>query len=142
MAAYRDRDEMVEIFGILAERAASSQAAKALHDAGMVVSFVYHNPDLVLTMDGLTPGDGEPPMVMRFDAREPAPDVSFECSADVGHQFWTGKLDVPQALGRGIVKAKGSIAKALKLLPMMPPLYEAYRNLMDERGGQAGSTGA
>jgi len=126
---------MVEIFGVLAERAATSQAAKALHDAGMVVSFVYHNPDLVLTMDGLTPADGENPMRMRFDEAEPSPDVSFECSADVGHQFWSGKLDVPQALGRGIVKARGSIAKALKLLPMMPPLYDAYRQLMDERQG-------
>ncbi len=142
MAAYRDRDEMVEIFGILGERAAASRAAVALHDAGMVVSFVYHNPDLVLTMDGLTPGDDENPMVMRFDAQEPAPDVTFECSADVGHQFWSGKLDVPQALGRGIVKARGSIAKALKLLPMMPPLYEAYRGLMEERQGQAGTIGA
>ena len=142
MAAYRDRQEMVEIFGVLGERAASSQAAKTLHDAGMVVSFVYHNPDLVLTMDGRTPQEGESPMVMRFDAAEPSPDVTFECSADVGHQFWSGKLDVPQALGRGIVKARGSIAKALKLLPMMPPLYEAYRSLMEERGDPAGTRGA
>ena len=140
MAAYRDRDEMVEIFGTLAQRVASSHAAKALHDAGMVVSFVYHNPDLVLIMDGLTPAEGEQPMAMRFDVAAPAPDVTFECSADVGHQFWSGKLDVPQALGRGIVKARGSIAKALKLLPMMPPLYEAYRAMMEER--QAGTTGA
>ncbi len=142
MAAYRDRDEMVEIFGILGNRAASSQAAKTLNEAGMVVSFVYHNPDLVLTMDGRTPEAGDPPMRMLFDATEPKPDVTFECSADVGHQFWSGKLDVPQALGRGIVKARGSIAKALKLLPMMPPLYEAYRELMSERGGSEGTPGA
>lgn len=134
MAAYRDSAEMREIFGVLAERTASSQAAKLLHEAGMVVSFVYRNPDLVLVMDGRTPGEGESPMVMRFDTSEPKPDVTFECSADVGHQFWSGKLDVPQALGRGIVKARGSIAKALKLLPMMPPLYAAYRQLIEERG--------
>ncbi len=142
MAAYRDRDEMVEIFSMLAERAASSQAARKLHDAKMVVSFVYRNPDLVLVMDGRTPGDAEPPMAMRFDVSEPTPDVTFECSADVGHQFWLGKLDVPMALGRGIVKARGPIAKALKLLPMMPPLYAAYRELMEERGTQGGAGGA
>lgn len=141
MAAYRDKAEMVEIFGTLGERAASSEAAQALHKAGMVVSFVYHNPDLMLTMDGRTPGDDGPPMLMRFDAQEPKADVTFECSADVGHQFWSGRLDVPQALGRGIVKARGSIAKALKLLPMMPPLYETYLRLMAERGGQ-GTLGA
>ncbi|MDA8344635.1 MAG: hypothetical protein M0Z66_04045 [Thermaerobacter sp.] len=138
MAAYRDREEMVEIFATLAERAASSQAAKLLHNSRMVVSFVYRNPDLVLVMDGRTAQEGEPPMLMRFDTAEPKPDVTFECSADVGHQFWLGKLDVPQALGRGIVKARGSIAKALKLLPMMPPLYDAYRQVLSERGGLQG----
>lgn len=142
MAAYRDRQQMVEIFGTLAERASSSQAARVLHETGMVVAFIYHNPELVLVMDGRTPKEGEPPMVMRFDAAEPKPDVTFECSADVGHQFWLGKLDVPQALGRGIVKARGSIAKALKLLPMMPPLYEAYRELMTEQVDSSGVTGA
>ncbi len=141
MAAYRDREQMVEIFGVLAERVASSQAARMLHDAKMVVSFVYHNPDLMLVMDGRTPGEGEPPMVMRFDVSEPSADVVFECSADVGHQFWQGKLDVPQALARGMVKARGAIAKALKLLPMMPPLYAAYRDLMAERAAAAGGAG-
>ncbi len=135
MAAYRDRDEMVEIFGTLATRAADSKAAQMLHSSRMVVSFVYKNPDLTLVMDGRTPAEGEPPMRMLFDTEEPKPDVTFECSADVGHQFWMGKLDVPQALGRGIVKARGSIAKALKLLPMMPPLYEAYRETLAQRGG-------
>ena len=139
VAAYRDRAEMVEIFGALGERAAASEAARALHQLRMVVSFVYRDPDLVLVMDGRTPGEGEAPMAMRFDAEEPAPDVTFECSADVGHQFWSGRLDVPQALGRGMVKARGSIAKALKLLPLMPPLYEVYRDLMAERAAGAGA---
>ncbi len=130
MAAFRDKAEMLEVFGELGRRAATSAAAKALYDAGMVVAFAYRDPDLTLVMDGRTTEEGGGPfMVMRFDEAEPRPDVTFACTAEVGHLFWSGELDVTQALARGEITAKGSIAKALRLLPLMPPLYAEYRSL-------------
>ncbi len=133
MAAFTDKAEIREIFAELGRRAATSEAAKALFEAGMVVAFVYSSPDLTLLMDGRTPEEGGPAMIMRLDETEPQPDVTFSCSADLGHRFWSGELDVTQALARGEITARGSIAKALRLLPLMPPLYEEYRRLRAER---------
>lgn len=137
MGAYRDAQHMIEILSTLAERARTSDAARGLREAGLVVAFVYHNPDLTVLMDGRTPTADGSYMTMSFDTLEPKPDVIFEQSADVGHQFWQGKLNVPGALARGQVKARGAIARALKLLPLLPELYETYRQVLRERGEEA-----
>ncbi len=131
MAAFKNSEQMREVFAEVGRRAAQSAAAQALYDAGMVVAFAYRDPDVVLLMDGRTPGEGDPAMIMRFDAAEPAPDVTFTCSAEVGHRFWCGDLDVMSALARGEITARGSISKALRLLPLMPPLYEEYRSVRE-----------
>lgn len=134
MPVYRDAQHLIDILGALAERAKFSEAAKGLRDAGLVVAFVYKNPDVTVLMDGRTPTSDGSFMTMKFDSLEPAPDVTFESPADVGHTFWQGKLNVPVALARGQVKAKGAIARALKLLPLLPPLYQMYREVLEARG--------
>lgn len=139
MPVYQNRKDMQKVFEHLAERTAESDAARALHSAGMVVSFVYHDPDITVVLDGRTPGDDEPSMVMRFDTDQPSPDVTFECSSDVAHEFWTGRLDVMQALARGTVRARGSISKALRLLPLMPPLFSEYEAIWSQRGEASGA---
>ncbi|BAS28163.1 hypothetical protein [Limnochorda pilosa] len=137
MGAYRDAQHLIDILSTLAERAKRSDAARGLREAGLVVAFVYHNPDVTVLMDGRTPTPDGSYMTMSFDTLGPKPDVTFEQSADVGHQFWQGKLNVPAALARGQVKARGAIAKALKLLPLLPALYETYREVLRERGEEA-----
>lgn len=134
MPVYRDAQHLISILSALAERATSSEAARGLRDAELVVAFVYRNPDVTVLMDGRTPTTDGSFMTMRFGSLEPPPDVTFESSADVGHAFWQGKLNVPLALARGQVKARGAIARALKLLPLLPPLYQMYREVLEARG--------
>ena len=45
--------------------------------------------------------------------------------------YGPGELDVMTALARGEITARGSISKAQRLLPLMPPLYEEYRNVRE-----------
>jgi len=131
---FRDAQHLKEVMAALAERARFSDAARGLRDAQLVVAFVYRNPDLTVVMDGRTPTTDGSHMTVRFDSLEPPPDVTFESPADVGHTFWQGKLNVPMALARGQVKARGAIARALKLLPLLPPLYQMYREVLVARG--------
>ena len=134
MATYQNAEEFIDVLREVADRVKNSDAAKSLHDAGLVVAFVYHHPDLTVLMDGLSPnGDGSY-MSMTFHQDLPKSDVSFESSADVGHQFWSGHMDIPNALARGQVKAKGAITKALKLIPLLPPLYDVYNQVRQSRG--------
>ncbi len=134
MPTYQSAEEFIDVLTEVSERVKRSDVAKSLRDANLVVTFVYHHPDFVVLMDGRTPTEDDSYMSMTFHQDTPAADVSFESSADVGHQFWSGHLDVPNALARGQVKAKGAITKALKLIPLLPPLYETYNQVRHGKG--------
>jgi hypothetical protein len=62
------------------------------------------------------------------------PDVRFEMKADVAHRFWLGKVNLPVALARQQIVARGPVQKALKLLPVIQPLYAKYQAYLTERG--------
>lgn len=136
MPTFRSAEQAKEIIREVVERAKFGQAAKGLRDAGLIVAFVYHNPDLAFLVDGRSPTADGSYMTLKFDELEPAPDVTFESSGEVGNRFWQGRLNVPMALARGQVKAKGAINRALKLLPILPGLFETYKEVLREKGAE------
>ena len=54
--------------------------------------------------------------------------------ADTAHRFWLGKVNVTVALARGQMKAKGPVAKILKLVPLVKPVFPRYRQMLEEAG--------
>lgn len=132
MAIFERAEQMRSVLDETLRRGQDSEAARGLARAGLTVAFAYRNPEVYLLMDGKAPPPGQAIGVHSGDAA--VPDVTFALEADVGHRFWSGNLNVPQALARGQIRASGSIAGALKLLPLMPPLYAIYREVMAERG--------
>ena len=56
--------------------------------------------------------------------------------ADTAHRFWLGKVNVTVALARGQMKAKGPVAKILKLVPLVKPVFPRYRAMLEEPGGR------
>ena len=52
--------------------------------------------------------------------------------ADTAHRFWLGKVNVTVALARGQMKAKGPVAKILKLVPLAKPVFPRYRAQLEE----------
>ena len=133
MPTFEKSEDMQAVLAAVLERGQDTNTAKGLAKAGLTVAFEYEGPKLRLVMDGKSPPEGQT-IGYFFGDDAPKPDVTFTLNADVGHRFWCGKLNVPQALSRGQIKATGSIAGALKLLPLMPPLYEKYREVMTEKG--------
>ena len=133
MPIFSSTEDMQDVLQDVLDRSQNSTAAHGLARAAITVAFVYTDPAVRLIMDGKQPPEGHT-IGVHFGDAAPQPDVTFALAADVGHRFWSGTLNVPQALARGQIKATGSIAKALKLLPLMPPLYETYRTVMTERG--------
>ena len=55
--------------------------------------------------------------------------------ADTAHRFWLGKVNVTVALARGQMKAKGPVAKILKLVPLVEAGVPALPRAA--RGGRA-----
>ena len=76
-------------------------------------------------------GRGRPGRLRRRPTMEP--EVVMTMDADTAHRFWLGKVNVTVALARGQMKAKGPVAKILKLVPLVKPVFPRYRS--DARGG-------
>ncbi len=64
------------------------------------------------------------------------PEVVMTMDADTAHRFWLGKVNVTVALARGQMKAKGPVAKILKLVPLTKPIFPRYRAMLEESGRQ------
>ena len=64
------------------------------------------------------------------------PEVIMSMEADTAHRFWLGKVNVTVALARGQMKAKGPVAKILKLVPLTKPVFPRYRAILEESGRQ------
>jgi putative sterol carrier protein len=60
--------------------------------------------------------------------------VIMSMAADTAHRFWLGKVNVTVALARGQIKAKGPVAKILKLVPLMKPVFPRYEQMLEEAG--------
>ena len=60
------------------------------------------------------------------------PEVVMTMDADTAHRFWLGKVNVTVALARGQMKAKGPVAKILKLVPLVKPVFPRYRKMLEE----------
>jgi putative sterol carrier protein len=62
------------------------------------------------------------------------PEVVMTMDADTAHRFWVGKVNVTVALARGQIKAKGPVAKILKLVPLVKPAFPRYRRMLEDAG--------
>lgn len=87
-------------------------------EAQLTVAFCRTDPDVKITVDSKNPELG-----YFFNAyygdEGPEPEVTFSGKADDGHKFWLGNLNLMAALARRQIVAKGTINKALKLLPAL-----------------------
>ena len=54
--------------------------------------------------------------------------------ADTAHRFWLGQVNVTVALARGQIKAKGPVAKVLRLVPLARPVFPRYEAQLKEQG--------
>jgi putative sterol carrier protein len=69
-----------------------------------------------------------------FGETEMEPEVVMSMEADTAHRFWLGKVNVTVALARGQIKAKGPVAKILKLVPLTKPIFPRYKAQLEADG--------
>ncbi|QIZ68676.1 SCP2 sterol-binding domain-containing protein [Geobacillus subterraneus] len=123
--AYEERGGEIELINRIGEQIRRSHT---------VIVFHLTEPEAVISLDAKRPKKGEN-YAIYVGHPFPSPDVVIKTTGDTAHQFWGGNVHVPLALLTGKMKAKGSKAKALQLLPhIVPafPLYRRYLELIDE----------
>ena len=131
MPYFKDADEVYQYIGTLfQELADDDELGPKFRKANTIVQYQYRNPESQITVKML---DGEEGQV-DFGETSMEPEVVMTMEADTAHKFWLGKVNVTVALARGQMKAKGPVAKILKLVPLVKPVFPRYRQKLEDAG--------
>jgi hypothetical protein len=131
MAYFASTEELNKVMELLWNRIkADPDMSKKLIDAKLIVQFKYRDPDGVLTIDT---SDGKS-MNIIIGKTDIKPIIEMSMKADIAHEFWQGKTNVPLAIMSGKIVSKGPTPKALALLPVIKPAYALYPQVLQEAG--------
>lgn len=106
------------------------ELAPKFRTANTVVQYRYRNPDSQITVKLLEAEQGQ----VDLGPTQLEPEVIMTMDADVAHRFWLGKVNVTVALARGQMKARGPVAKILRLVPLTKPVFPRYRAQLEAAG--------
>jgi 2-oxoisovalerate dehydrogenase E1 component len=127
---FRDTDHLYQVLGALFERvAAESVIADRLLEGNLIVRFRFTDPEGAATIDLR-----RAPIAYTFGPSDLKPDVEMIQSGDTAHQFWLGRLNVARAIATRKVISRGSVPKALALLPAIKPAFDIYPHVLRELG--------
>ncbi len=133
MAYFNDADEVYKYIGRLFEQLAEDEElAPKFRKANTIVQYQYREPESQITVKLIEGEEGQ----VDCGATNLEPEVVMTMEADTAHKFWLGKVNVTVALARGQMKAKGPVAKILKLVPLVKPVFPRYRKMLEESGRQ------
>jgi putative sterol carrier protein len=131
LAVFKDADEVYAYIGKLFEDlTVDEELAPKFRKANTVVQYRYRDPESTITVKLIEGEDGQ------VDLGETTlePEVVMSMEADTAHRFWLGEVNVTVALARGQMKAKGPVAKILKLVPLTKPVFPRYRKMLEDSG--------
>lgn len=106
---------------------------KELNDTRLVVHFELKDPDLRIIIDC----EEEPIQVSFNDENPKQPTAVFYVSAEDGHRFWLGGLNLPNALIKKRVVLKGPVHRMLKVLPAAKTVFPIYDRYLVDHGYDA-----
>jgi putative sterol carrier protein len=130
---FKDADEVYTFIGKLFEDLAEDEElGPKFQKADTIVQYQYRNPESVITVKIKEDEDGR----VDLGQTDMEPEVVMSMEADTAHRFWLGNVNVTVALARGQMKAKGPVAKILKLVPLTKPIFPRYRKLLEDAGRQ------
>ena len=131
MAYFKDDQEVYQYLGKLFEDLIDDKELLAqFQRANTIVQYQYRNPESVITVKMMEGEDGQ----VDLGETQLEPEVVMTMEADTAHRFWLGKVNVTVALARGQMKAKGPVAKILKLVPLVKPVFPRYRAQLEQAG--------
>ncbi|GAC1436308.1 MAG: SCP2 sterol-binding domain-containing protein [Solirubrobacteraceae bacterium] len=131
MPYFESDHELYDHLGLLFENLIADRPfAAQLRKANTVIQYCYREPEAQITVKLL---DAEEARV-DLGPTELQPEVVLCMEADTAHRFWLGKVNVTVALARGQMRARGPVAKVLKLVPLVKPAFSRYRAQLEAAG--------
>jgi putative sterol carrier protein len=131
VAYFKDAQEVYDVIGkLFVDIANDEELAPKFRKANTIVQYDYREPESKITVrlqEG-QPGDVD------FGDTDMEPEVTMSMEADTAHRFWLGEVNVTVALARGQIKAKGPVAKVLRLVPLTKPVFPRYKAQLEAQG--------
>jgi putative sterol carrier protein len=131
LPAFKDEQEVYQFIGrLFQELAEDDELGPRFRKADTIVQYKYSNPDSQITVKMKEGEEGQ------VDLGETSlePEIVMTMEADTAHKFWLGSVNVTMALAKGQMKAKGPVAKILKLVPLVKPVFPRYKEILEEAG--------
>jgi putative sterol carrier protein len=125
---FKDDQEVYQYIGkLFQDLADDEELGPRFRKADTIVQYRYSNPNSQITVKMK---DGEEGQV-DFGPTEMDPEIVMTMEADTAHRFWLGNVNVTMALAKGQMKAKGPVAKILKLVPLVKPVFPLYKEMLE-----------
>jgi SCP-2 sterol transfer family len=131
VAYFKDAQDVYDTLGkLFQDLAEDDELGPRFRKADTIVRYEFRDPDsqITLRLQPDQPGDVD------FGESDMQPDVVMSMEADTAHRFWLGQVNVTVAMARGQIKAKGPVAKILKLVPMTKPVFPRYKAQLEAQG--------
>ena len=131
MPYFKDAGEVYATIGkLFQDLKDDEELAPKFRQANTIVQYQYREPESRITVKLIEGEDGQ----VDFGDTVLEPEVVMTMDADTAHRFWLGKVNVTVALARGQMKAKGPVAKILRLVPLVKPVFPRYRRQLEDAG--------
>ena len=131
MTAFKSQAELERLLTELWNRIfAAPEIVAAVSGVPLIAKFRYTDYPTALYIDTKSDPPGfywnpDPPVEA---------DVEMILSSETAHHFWMETLNVPLAIAGRKIIPKGSVQKALKLIPALKPAFALYPDVLRDAG--------
>jgi len=129
LPVFKDDREVYQYIGKLFQDLTDDpELSPKFRRADTIVQYRYTNPDSQITVRMKEGEDGQ----VDLGPTEMQPEIVMSMEADTAHMFWLGKVNVTMALAKGQMRAKGPVAKILRLVPLVKPVFPRYKKMLED----------
>jgi putative sterol carrier protein len=129
LPVFKDDQEVYQYIGqLFVDLTDDPELSPKFRRADTIVQYRYSNPDSQITVKMKEGQEGQ----VDFGETQLEPEIVMTMEADTAHKFWLGNVNVTMALAKGQMKAKGPVAKILKLVPLVKPVFPRYREMLEQ----------
>lgn len=131
MPYFKNADELNEVLvQFLSSAMEDPDVGRKFSATDTVFRVNYSDPDAVMWVDCRV----SPPKAWLGKPDEDVPVIDMTMSADDGHRFWLGRLNLTMALAKRQVAVKGPVTIIMRLLPAVKPVFARYEQHVRDIG--------
>jgi hypothetical protein len=132
-AEFSSEDEFVEVIdAVFSMMDEDPDMGPKLRDADVPQRFEFTDLDLVVNIRAAADGEDGNLHWEWSDDVDWDPKVKMSMSSEIANRYFQGKENIAMALARRRIKSGGDVKAALSLIPITKPIYDRYRDFVEE----------